>query len=507
MSDADDPLLDAGTGARALRPARQLPSSSGGWLRRTTPTRSGAQLRERGPVHRRHRPRADRDWTAPPSSTACRIPTARTSRPSATRPATRPTATRGCSPRRRIAAAIDTAEVRPSTACCPWAARSIAATARWSSRRSCRRRRSGGSATGSSRPCTLLIDDFEGDGRAELNVDFCAAIPVLTITGSFGVPVEQALDIRARAPSGRPTVVEIIAPIVAARREAPQDDLISVLVEAELTDEDGTTHRLTDAEIYSFAAAAARRRFGHHVEADGHHARRAAAAARGARSGDRGPRRCCAPRSRSRCAGRRPTRCSRGGSPTTSTSSASTSRRVRSAPLPRRGNRDPTAGTTRRVRHLPRRRSRRSPSAAARTSASACMSPGPRCSSASARCSTGSPTCGSTPMRSAAALRRLLRARGHRDPGALRVNGAMSDALLPAARPHPPRRGARPALPARRTARSGYLWNGVPTAAPHHDRPQDAASRAPRRSSSAVTAMTTSSSPRWVGHRSTRTGT
>ena len=42
----------------------------------------------------------------------------------------------------------------------------------------------------------LLIDGFAHDGRAELNVDFCAAIPVLTITGSFGVPVEQALDIR-----------------------------------------------------------------------------------------------------------------------------------------------------------------------------------------------------------------------------------------------------------------------------------------------------------------------
>ena len=34
------------------------------------------------------------------------------------------------------------------------------------------------------------------EGRAELNVEFCAAIPVLTITGSFGVPLEQALDIR-----------------------------------------------------------------------------------------------------------------------------------------------------------------------------------------------------------------------------------------------------------------------------------------------------------------------
>ncbi len=98
----------------------------------------------------------------------------------------------------------------------------------------------------------VLIDHFQGRGSAELNVDFCAAIPVLTITGSFGVPVDQALDIRAAL--GEPAkVVEIIKPIVAARRAKPEDDLISILVEAELKDEDGVTHRLTDSEIYSFA--------------------------------------------------------------------------------------------------------------------------------------------------------------------------------------------------------------------------------------------------------------
>jgi len=37
----------------------------------------------------------------------------------------------------------------------------------------------------------MLIDGFVHDGHAELNVDFCAAIPVLTITGSFGVPVSR----------------------------------------------------------------------------------------------------------------------------------------------------------------------------------------------------------------------------------------------------------------------------------------------------------------------------
>jgi cytochrome P450 len=97
----------------------------------------------------------------------------------------------------------------------------------------------------------ILIDSFQDRGSAELNVDFCAAIPVLTITGSFGVPVEQALDIRESL--GDPSkVVEMIKPIVSARRESPEDDLISILVEAEIKDEDGTTHRLTDAEIYSF---------------------------------------------------------------------------------------------------------------------------------------------------------------------------------------------------------------------------------------------------------------
>lgn len=97
-----------------------------------------------------------------------------------------------------------------------------------------------------------LIDGFEPGGRAELNVEFCAAIPVLTITGSFGVPVERALDIR-EALTQPDEFIAIVAPIVAARRNDPQDDLISVLVQAELIDEEGTAQRLSDAEIYSFS--------------------------------------------------------------------------------------------------------------------------------------------------------------------------------------------------------------------------------------------------------------
>lgn len=99
---------------------------------------------------------------------------------------------------------------------------------------------------------TFLIDGFSEEGRAELNVDFCAAIPVLTITGSFGIPVERALDVRAALMQPM-DVVDILVPIIEERRTSPQDDLISVLVHAEMTDEDGAVHRLSDAEIYSFA--------------------------------------------------------------------------------------------------------------------------------------------------------------------------------------------------------------------------------------------------------------
>jgi cytochrome P450 len=101
-----------------------------------------------------------------------------------------------------------------------------------------------------------LIDSFGANGSADLNVEFCAAIPLLTICGSFGVSVAQALDIRAAVTSdgrGIDKFVEIVSPILAARRARPEDDLISVLVQAELIDEGGARHVLTDAEVLGFA--------------------------------------------------------------------------------------------------------------------------------------------------------------------------------------------------------------------------------------------------------------
>jgi cytochrome P450 len=107
-----------------------------------------------------------------------------------------------------------------------------------------------------SKTVLTLIEAFAHEPAVDLNVEFCAPIPLLTITGSFGITVEEALDIRAAVVTNGQdsgTVARLLPPIVAARREEPADDLISVLVEAEVTDEEGETHRLSDQEILGFA--------------------------------------------------------------------------------------------------------------------------------------------------------------------------------------------------------------------------------------------------------------
>src|SRR5262249_55153894 len=99
-----------------------------------------------------------------------------------------------------------------------------------------------------------LIDGFEADKKAELNIDFDAAIPTLTITGSFGVPHERALDIRGRADGEGPSLEDLVTPLIHDRREHPKDDLISVLCQAEMADEDGVKQRLSDDEIMAFSS-------------------------------------------------------------------------------------------------------------------------------------------------------------------------------------------------------------------------------------------------------------
>lgn len=107
------------------------------------------------------------------------------------------------------------------------------------------------------------VSAFEGRGCAELNAELCARIPLQTITASFGLTREEALDFREGAADGRVADVEerlaqrerstaVLRRVIADRRAQPQDDLISVLVQSEI-EEDGERHLLGDEEILAFA--------------------------------------------------------------------------------------------------------------------------------------------------------------------------------------------------------------------------------------------------------------
>jgi cytochrome P450 len=105
-----------------------------------------------------------------------------------------------------------------------------------------------------------LIDAIADRGEADLVKDFNFSYPAQIIARIVGVPQENfiqfqrwAVDIvgglgdPAAGIAASQALRAYLAPFVAARRQHPQDDLISELVKAELDGE-----RLIDDEIYSF---------------------------------------------------------------------------------------------------------------------------------------------------------------------------------------------------------------------------------------------------------------
>ena len=110
------------------------------------------------------------------------------------------------------------------------------------------------------------VSGFERNGHAELNAELCSRIPLQTITASFGLTREEALDFREGAEGGpmqsasdlaavaerRERSTAMLRRVIEDRRAHPQDDVITLLVESEI-EEDGKRHLLTDDEIYGFS--------------------------------------------------------------------------------------------------------------------------------------------------------------------------------------------------------------------------------------------------------------
>jgi cytochrome P450 len=105
-----------------------------------------------------------------------------------------------------------------------------------------------------------LIDQFAGDGHADLVAQFTATIPIRVIAYVIGIPLEDyktfhhwGLDIIGftddppRGYAAAQHLVDFLRPLLAQRRAEPTGDLISRLARAEVDGE-----RLTDEEIFSF---------------------------------------------------------------------------------------------------------------------------------------------------------------------------------------------------------------------------------------------------------------
>jgi cytochrome P450 len=111
-----------------------------------------------------------------------------------------------------------------------------------------------------ARAATELIDTFSGRGHAELVREFTFPYPTRVIAGILGLPGEDYRQFQRwstsilsfftkldEAIAAAAQVKEYIAAILAERRRAPRDDLISDLARAQLEGE-----RLSDEEIFSF---------------------------------------------------------------------------------------------------------------------------------------------------------------------------------------------------------------------------------------------------------------
>lgn len=109
-----------------------------------------------------------------------------------------------------------------------------------------------------------LIERLAKGERADLNIDFCARIPVYTITTAIGLDGDEALRFRHAymhsTSQNRNTtmedrikysriVEETVLGLIAARRAQPQDDLVSFLLKTRLMLPGEEPRPLTDREI------------------------------------------------------------------------------------------------------------------------------------------------------------------------------------------------------------------------------------------------------------------
>jgi cytochrome P450 len=111
------------------------------------------------------------------------------------------------------------------------------------------------------RLCADLLDPHVGAGGFDFIGDLAAFVPMRVIGMLLGVPEDRQLSLRDayegfrdRPEDQREDVLtgDVLADYIAWRADHPSDDVVTVLLNAELEDESGTTRRLTHQELLAY---------------------------------------------------------------------------------------------------------------------------------------------------------------------------------------------------------------------------------------------------------------
>ncbi len=117
--------------------------------------------------------------------------------------------------------------------------------------------------------CAELLDPHVGGGTFDYVQDFGAQLPSMVISALLGVPPEEREEVRHhidetfyiepgvgmvndRSFGAQIWMHEYLARLLERRRQDPIDDMISDLVQAEITDDDGAVRRLTVDQAVGF---------------------------------------------------------------------------------------------------------------------------------------------------------------------------------------------------------------------------------------------------------------
>ncbi len=107
-----------------------------------------------------------------------------------------------------------------------------------------------------------LISEIERKREADLFLELCARMPVHVVSAGFGFDAEEIIPFRialhdsARATAtaqerqdAQQTVKRMLTRLIERRRRGPENDIVTKLTQAEVTEEDGTTRPFTTEEI------------------------------------------------------------------------------------------------------------------------------------------------------------------------------------------------------------------------------------------------------------------